>query len=112
MNVGQLYAMLKHIKTTAVRPRFLLIDEGNNGVFSFFLIDFAQSLQLFQLSCFKKSKQCLAVHSKKAVELRCRSFHVTAFRLYKLVDDITLIFLFPKGCYSFTGTSFLPVTYS
>lgn len=41
MNVGQLHAMLKHIKTTAVRPRFLLIDEGNKGIFSFFLVDFA-----------------------------------------------------------------------
>ena len=96
MDVGQLYAMLKHIKTTAVRSRFLLIDEGNKGIFSFFLIDFAQSLQLFRLSCFKKSEQSLAVHSKKAVEFRCRSFHVTAFRLYKLVNDITLIFFFRK----------------
>ena len=94
MNIGQLYAMLKHIKTTAVRSRFLLIDEGNKGIFGFFFIDFAQSLQLFRLSCFKKSEQSLAVHSKKAVELRCRSFHVTAFRLYKLLDDIPLIFFF------------------
>ena len=96
MNVGQLHTMLKHIKTTAVRSRFLLIDEGNNGIFGFFLIDFAQSLQLFRLSCVKESKQSLAVHSKKAVELRCRSFYITAFRLYKLVDDVPLIFFFRK----------------
>ena len=96
MNVCQLYAMLKHIKTTAVRPRFLLIYKGNKGVFSFFFIDFAQSLQLFRLSCFKESEQSLAVHRKKTVELRCRSLYVPAFRLYKLVNDITLIFFFRK----------------
>ena len=96
MDIGKLNAMLKHIKTTAVRPRFLLIDEGNKGIFGFFFIDFAQSLQLFRLSCFKESKQSLAVYSKKAVELRCRSFYVPAFRLYKLVDNIPLIFFFRK----------------
>ena len=94
MNVGQLHAMLKHIKTTAVRPRFLLVDKGNNGIFSFFLVDFTQSLHFFRLGIIKESKQCLTVHRKKAVKFRCRSFCVPAFRLYKLVDDITLIFFF------------------
>ena len=94
MNVSQLHAMLKHIKTTAVRPRFLLIDKSNNGIFSFFLVDFTQSLHFFRLGIIKESKQCLTVHRKKAVELRSWSFHVPAFRLYKLVDDITLIFFF------------------
>lgn len=96
MDVGQLYAMLTH-QDDCRSPRFLLIDKGNKGVFSFFLIDFAQSFRkLFRLSCFKKSEQSLAVYSKKAVELRCRSLYVTAFRLYKLVNDITLIFFFRK----------------
>ena len=96
MNICQLHAMLQHIKTAAASPRFLLIDESHKGIFHCPFIDFAKLLHLLRLRSLKESKQRLAVYSKKTVELRRRSFHVAAFWLYQLVDDITLVFLLRK----------------
>lgn len=96
MNICQLHAMLQYIQAAADRPRFLLIDEGHKGIFHCPFIDFAKRLHLLRLRSLKKIEQRLAVHGKKAVELRRRSFHVATFRLYKLVNDITLILFFRK----------------
>ena len=96
MNICQLHAMLQHIKAAAASPRFLLIDESHKGIFHCPFIDFAKRLHLLRLRILKEIEQRLAVHGKKTVKLRRRSFYKAAFRLYKLVNDITLILFFRK----------------
>ena len=96
MNICQLHAMLQHIQTAAASPRFLLIDESHKGIFHCPFIDFAKRLHLLRLRILKEIEQRLAVHGKKTVKLRRRSFYIAAFRLYKLVNDITLILFFRK----------------